>query len=109
MVNQVFLAVVVILATAQTSWLFIDSKIFAGFRKMIEAKFGDFRKSNITYLFTVCHWCLNTWASFFWTALTLTASWLTLGLDWRLAVMLWLPGSLGASYLASRLRDTEGE
>lgn len=113
MVNHVALVVlamvVVILATAQTSRIFIDDKIFAGFRAWVERAFGDFRESNIAYVLTFCFWCLNVWASMFWTAFALSTAIALGGLDWRLAVCAWLPCSLAMSYTASRIRKTEGD
>jgi hypothetical protein len=113
MVNHVFLValgmIVVILATAQTSRLLIDDKIFDGFRKRVEKIFGDFRESNISYVLTFCFWCLNVWASFFWTATALACAIAFAELDWRIAVVAWLPSSLAMSYTASRVRKTEGD
>jgi hypothetical protein len=113
MVNQVFLVVAamitVVLATAQTSRIFIDDKIFNGFRSRVEKTFGDFRESNIAYVLTFCYWCLNVWASMFWTAWMLTAAISLAGLDWHAATAVWLPCSLAMSYTASRIRKTEGD
>lgn len=113
MVNHVFLVVVgmiiAVLATAQTSRIFIDDKIFAGFRAWIEKTFGDFRESNFSYVLTFCFWCLNVWASLFWTGWLIQLAIIFADLHWGLATFLWVPCSLAVSYTASRIRKTEGD
>lgn len=120
MVSYVFLVVVVFMITAMaiamTTWLSIESHAAENWRAGVEKRFGDFRleenfkffrKSSITYVLTVCHWCMSTWLSLPASAYILAGSVWLLDLDWRIALMSWLPGSLALAYTAARIRDSE--
>jgi hypothetical protein len=111
MVNHVFLAAlvmaVVVLASARLTHIMVQDQIGDGFRRQVIKRFGPHPGSKITYLLTVCHWCNTFWTGGFFSAYALGSAYWILELDWRIAVMSWLPLTLATSYAASRLIDSE--
>lgn len=108
MVNQVFLAVVVILATARMSRVMTTDRIGEGFREFVIRRLGEPADSKISYMLTVCHWCSSFWVGLALNAYILAgAVWLA-ELDWRIAVLSLPLLALATSYAASRLLDQEG-
>jgi hypothetical protein len=111
MVNHVFLAAlvmaVVVLASARLTHVMIQDQIGDGFRKRVVKRFGSYPGSKITYVLTICAWCNSFWTGGFFNAYALAASFWLLELDWRIALMSWLPLTLATSYVTSRLIDSE--